>query len=52
MKCCGCFSSAGVGNLVSIDENMTGELYRDILQKNLFQSVNNLKMDKGMDIST
>ena len=34
VKCKGCFSSSGVGNLVFIDGNMTGELYRDILQKN------------------
>ena len=34
VKCWGCFSSCGVGNLVFIDGNMTGEVYRDILQKN------------------
>ena len=27
VKCWGCFSSSGVGNLVFIDGNMTGELY-------------------------
>ena len=32
-KCGGCLSSSGVGNLVFIDGNMTGELYRDILQE-------------------
>ena len=42
----GCFSSSGVGNLVFIDENMSGEFYRDILQKNLLQSVKNSNMDK------
>ena len=42
----GLFFAAGIGNLVFIDENMTGELYCDILQKNLFQSVNSLKMNK------
>ena len=47
MKCWDCFSSADVENLVFTGENMTGELYGDILQKNLFRSVNNLKMDKG-----
>jgi len=46
VKCWGCFSSSGVGNLIFIDGNMTGEVYRDILDKNLLQSVKNLKMDK------
>ena len=41
-----CFSSTGIDNLVFIDGNMSGELYRDILQKNLLQSVKNLNMDK------
>ena len=36
-----CISSSGVGNLVFIDGNMTGEVYRDILQRNLFESVKN-----------
>ena len=39
VKCWGSFSSSGVGNLVFIDGNMTGEVYRDILQRNLFESV-------------
>ena len=30
VKCWGCFSSSGVGNLVFIDGNMSGDLYRDI----------------------
>ena len=46
VKCWGCFSSSGVDNLVFIDGNMTGELYRDILQKNLLQSVKKLNMAK------
>ena len=46
IKCWGCFSSSGVTDLVFIDGNMLGELYRDILQKNLLQSVKNLNMDK------
>ena len=45
VKCWGCFSSSGVGNLVFIDGNMSRELYRDILQKNL-------NMDKGLDFPT
>ena len=46
VKCWGCFSSSGIGNLVFIDGNMTGELYRDILQKNLLQSAKKLNMAK------
>ncbi|CAF4869199.1 unnamed protein product [Rotaria socialis] len=40
-----CFSASGVGNSVIIDGNMTGELYRDILQKTLLQSVKKLNMN-------
>ena len=39
VKCWGSFSSSSVENLVFIDENMTGEVYRDILQRNLFEAV-------------
>ena len=39
VKCWGSFSSSRVGNLVLIDENMTGQVNRDILQRNLFESV-------------
>lgn len=42
VKCWGCFSSSGVGELVFIDGNMTGEAYREILEKNLSKSVENL----------
>lgn len=45
VKCWGCFSSAGVGSLVFIEGNMTGEAFRDILEKNLLQSVKKLGMD-------
>ena len=43
VKCWGCFPSSGVGDLVFI---MTGELYRDILQKNMLQSAKKLNMAK------
>ena len=46
VKCWGCFSSSGVGNLVFTDENMTGELHRDILQKNMLQSAKKLNRAK------
>ena len=39
VKCWDCISSSGVGNLVFIDGNMTGEVCRDTLQGNLFESV-------------
>ena len=44
VKCWGCFSTAGVGTLVFNDGNMTGNMYRDILQKNLFESVKKLNL--------
>ena len=44
VKCWGCFSTAGVGTLVFIDGNMIGNMYRDILQKNLFESVKKLNL--------
>ena len=40
------FSSFEVGNFVFIDENMTGNVYRNILDKNLIQSVKNFKLNK------
>ena len=39
VKCWGCISSSGVAHLVFINGNMTGEIYHDILQRNLFESV-------------
>ncbi|CAF1467247.1 unnamed protein product [Rotaria magnacalcarata] len=45
VKCWGCFSSSGVGSLVFIDGNMTGEMYRDILEKNLLKSVAKLGLN-------
>ena len=46
VKCWGCFSSSGVGNLVFIDGKLTGELHGDILQKNMLQSAKKLNMAK------
>ena len=42
----GCFSPSEVGNLVFIDENMTGTMYRDILDHKLLQSAKKLKLGK------
>ena len=46
VKCWGCFSSCGVENLVFIEGNMTGEVYRDILQKTLFESIKKLNVGR------
>ena len=45
VTCWRCLSASGVRNLVFIDGNMTGEIYRTILDNNLLQSVEKLKMD-------
>ena len=47
VKCWDCISSSRVGNLVLIDGNMTGEVYRDILQRNLFESVKTLNLGRN-----
>ena len=47
VKCWGCFLLFGLANLAFMNGNMSRELYRDILQKNLLQSVKNLNMDKN-----
>ena len=39
VKCWGCFSETGVGRLIFIDGNMTEEMYREILDQNLSESV-------------
>ena len=44
VKCWGCFSSSGVGSLIFIGDNMTGESYREILENNLLKSVEKLGM--------
>ena len=46
VKCWDCFSLCGVGNLVFIDGNMTGEVYCDILQKKLFESIKKLNLGR------
>ena len=44
VKCWACFSSSGVGSLIFIDGNMTGESYGEILENNLLKSVEKLGM--------
>ena len=46
VKCWDCFSSSGVGSLIFIDGNMTGESYREILENNLLKSVEKLGMSR------
>uniref|UniRef100_A0A8C4RFJ6 Transposase n=1 Tax=Erpetoichthys calabaricus TaxID=27687 RepID=A0A8C4RFJ6_ERPCA len=40
----GCFSAAGTGRLVRINEKMTAAMYRDILDENLLQSTLDLRL--------
>ena len=44
VKCWGCFSITGVGTLSFIDGNMTVDIYRNNLEKNLFKSVKKLNL--------
>ena len=40
----GCFSVAGSGRLVRIKGNMNGAMYREIIDKNLLQSAQDLRL--------
>ena len=40
----GCFSEAGIGRLVRIEGKMNAAKYREILDENLFQSAQDLKL--------
>ena len=40
----GCFSAAGTGRLVRIEGKMNGAKYREILDENLLQSVQDLRL--------
>uniref|UniRef100_A0A7N8XI44 Transposase Tc1-like domain-containing protein n=1 Tax=Mastacembelus armatus TaxID=205130 RepID=A0A7N8XI44_9TELE len=40
----GCFSAAGTGRLVAIEGKMNAAKYRDILEENLFQSAQDLRL--------
>ena len=42
----GCFSSAGMGKLVRIEETMDGAKQRRILDENLFESAMDLKLGR------
>lgn len=47
VKVWGCFAWNGVGNLAFIDGNMTGQMYKDILRINLFESAKKLNLKNG-----
>ena len=40
----GCFSAAGTGRLLRIKAKMNGANYREILDENLLQSIQNLRL--------
>ncbi len=40
----GCFSAAGTGRLVAIEGKMNAAKYRDILDENLLQSAQDLRL--------
>jgi hypothetical protein len=40
----GCFSAAGTGRLVRIERKMNGTKYREILDENLLQSAQDLRL--------
>ena len=40
----GCFSVAGTGRLVRVEGKMNGAKYREILDENLLQSAQNLRL--------
>lgn len=43
----GCFAASGPGQLAIINGKMNSQVYQDILQKNLRQSVKQLKLKRG-----
>ncbi len=45
-SCWGCFSAAGTGRLVAIEGKMNAAKYRDILDENLLQSAQDLRLGR------
>ena len=45
VKVWGCITCFGPENLEILNENLTGKLYADILQRNLFATVSNVNME-------
>ena len=46
VSCCGDVSAAGIGRLVMIKEKMNGGKYRKILDENLLQSTQDLRLGR------
>ena len=44
----GCFSAAGTGRLVRIEGKMNGEKYREILDENLLQTTQDLRLERRL----
>ena len=42
----GCFSAAGTGRLVRIEEKLNGARYREILDENLLQRAQDLRLGR------
>ena len=49
---CGCFSTAGTGRLVRIEGKMNGDKYREILDENLLQSAQDLRLGAKVHLPT
>jgi hypothetical protein len=48
----GCFSSAGTGRLVRVKGKMNGAKYREILDENLLQSAQDLRLGAKVHLPT
>ena len=48
----GCFSAAGTGRLVRIEGKMNGAKYREILDENLLQSAQDLRLGMKVHLPT
>ena len=48
----GCFSAAGTGRLVRIEGKMNGAKYREILNENLLQSAQHLRLGAKVHLPT
>ena len=46
-SCCGCFTAAGTGRLVRIEGKMNGVKYREILDENMLQSAQDLRLGRS-----
>ena len=49
IKFWGCFSAFGVGNIVKIEGNITGQKYREILNDNLEKSIEKMEIEEEFE---